>query len=263
MSARPIITLTTDYGLRDYYVGALKGAMLSINPDLVIVDAAHLVTGHDVLEAAFVLHGFYRSFPKGTIHLAVVDPGVGGPRRPVLMESRDHSFIGPDNGIFSFVSQDERIERAWHLTATRYFAAGVSDTFHGRDIFGPVAAHLASGVEPRWLGQEITDFTRLQLPEVKTAGNRIAGLVVYVDGFGNLVTNIGAELLAPAAGRQLRVTAGKAVIAGLSQGYGAVPPGAPLAVVGSLQTLEISVNKGSAAAALGLARGAAVLVEIL
>lgn len=263
MADRPILTLTTDFGLRDFYVGALKGTILSINPDIQIVDAAHTITGHDVLEAAFILKGFYQSFPKGTAHLAVVDPGVGGSRRPILLESRNYFFIGPDNGIFSYVCREEGIERAIHLSTTRYFAAEVSDTFHGRDIFGPVAAHLLSGVEPRWLGPEITDFVRLTLPEVRTSGNTISGQVVYVDRFGNLVTNIEGARLAAAADRKLRITAGRAVIEGLSQSYDRVAPGAPVALISSMQTLEISVNKNSAATALGLTRGAEVKVEIL
>jgi S-adenosyl-L-methionine hydrolase (adenosine-forming) len=263
MSDRPILTLTTDFGLRDFYAGALKGSILTINPGIQVIDVAHTITGHDVLEAAFIIRGFYRSFPKGTAHVAVVDPGVGGARRPILVESKDYYFIGPDNGIFSYVYQMEGTFRVVHLTATQHFAAGVSDTFHGRDIFGPVAAHLLDGLDPRWLGQEITDFTRLPLPEVTAAGNRVAGQVVYVDRFGNLVTNIEGAMLAAAAGRRLRVSAGAAVIDGLSQSYDRVAPGAPVALVGSLQTLEISVNRGSASAVLGLARGAEVRVEIL
>jgi S-adenosylmethionine hydrolase len=226
--------------------------------------AAHTITGHDVLEAAFILKGFYKSFPKGTAHLAVVDPGVGGDRRPILLESRNYFFIGPDNGIFSYVCREEGIERAIHLTTARYFAAEISDTFHGRDIFGPVAAHLLAGVEPRWLGPEITDFVRLPLPEVKSSGGAITGQVVYADRFGNLVTNIEfSQLAALAQDRKVRVCAGTTAIDGLSRSYDGVPVGAPLALISSMQTLEISVNKGSAAAALGLARGAEVKVEIL
>jgi hypothetical protein len=263
MSEHKIVTLTTDFGLRDFYVGALKGAMLTINPDIQIVDVAHTITGHDVLEAAFIVKGFYRCFPKGTVHMAVVDPGVGGARRPILVESKDYYFIGPDNGIFSYVYQMESTFRVIHLTASQHFASDISDTFHGRDIFGPVAAHLLDGLDPRWLGQEITDFVRLPLPEVKTSGNTITGQVVYVDRFGNLVTNIEGAQLAAAADRKLRVSAGKAVIEGLSQSYDRVAPGAPVALISSMQTLEISVNKGSAATALGLTRGAEVKVEIL
>ncbi|HTY07819.1 MAG TPA: SAM-dependent chlorinase/fluorinase, partial [Candidatus Edwardsbacteria bacterium] len=190
MPEHKIVTLTTDFGLRDFYVGALKGAMLSINPELQIIDVTHGIAGHDVLGAAFIIKGFYRCFPKGTVHVAVVDPGVGGARRPILVETKDYYFVGPDNGIFSYVYQLESSFRAVHLTASQHFAPDVGDTFHGRDIFGPVAAHLLDGLDARWLGQEVTDVVRLPLPETRTAGNRIGGQVVYVDRFGNLVTNI-------------------------------------------------------------------------
>ncbi len=264
MPEHKIVTLTTDFGLRDFYVGALKGVMLSINPELQIIDVAHTITGHDVLEAAFIVKGFYRSFPKGTVHLAIVDPGVGGARRPILVESKDYYFIGPDNGIFSYVYQLESSHRVIHLTSSQHFAQDVSDTFHGRDIFGPVAAHLLDGLDSRWLGQEITDYVRLPLPEVKAAGNKLFGQVVYVDRFGNLVTNIElSQLAALAKDKRVRVSAGKTVIDGLARSYDGVPPGAPLALIGSLQTLEISVNRGSAATALGMARGATVEAEII
>ncbi len=263
MPERKIVTLTTDFGLRDHYVASLKGTMLAINPALDIVDAVHDIAGMDVLEAAFILCGFYRSFPKGTVHLAVVDPGVGGARRPILVESKDYYFVGPDNGIFSYIYRDENPQRVIHLTASQHFAAAVSDTFHGRDIFGPVAAHLLDGLDPRWLGPAIDDFVRLPLPEPKAGAAAIAGQVVHVDRFGNLVTNIGAGLLAAAAGRKLRVRAGAAVIEGLAHGYDGAAPGAALALIGSVGTLEVSVNRGSAAAALKLARGAAVTIEII
>lgn len=257
-----IITLLTDYGLRDSYVGALKGAMLTIAPHLKIIDVAHTVPHQDVLEAAYILKGYYRDFPKGTIHLAVVDPGVGGPRRPILVETRGHYFIGPDNGIFSYVYQEQNVSQVIHLTATQYFAPEVSDTFHGRDIFGPVAAHLASDVEARWFGKPVEDFTKLTLPQLKAGPGQLAGEVVYVDRFGNLVTNIDlASFYALAKGRRYRIMAGGQVLQAISRCYADGQPGQLLALFGCQQTLELSVNKGSAANKLGQGRGLPVIIQ--
>lgn len=262
MPEERIVTLLTDYGLRDSYVGALKGAMLTIAPHLKIVDVAHTVPQQDVLEAAYILKGYYRDFPKGTIHLAVVDPGVGGPRRPILVETRGHYLIGPDNGIFSYVYQEQSVAQVIHLTATQYFAPELSDTFHGRDIFGPVAAHLASEVEARWFGKPVEDFVRLTLPQLKAGPSLLSGEVVYVDRFGNLVTNIDLpSFYALVKGRRYRITAGGQVLEGISRCYADGQPGQLLALFGCQQTLELSVNRGSAANKLGQGRGLPVAVQ--
>jgi hypothetical protein len=262
MPEERIVTLLTDYGLRDCYVGALKGAMLSIAPHLKIIDAAHTVPHQDVLEAAYILKGYYREFPKGTIHLAVVDPGVGGPRRPILVETRGHYLIGPDNGIFSYVYHQEQVSRVTHLTAAQYFAPELSDTFHGRDIFGPVAAHLASEVEARWFGKWVEDFVRLPLPQLKTPPGALVGEVVYVDRFGNLVTNIDLNsFYALVKGKRYRITAGSESLEAISRCYADGQPGQLLALFGCQQTLELSVNQGSAANKLGQGRGLQVVVQ--
>ncbi len=262
MPEERIVTLLTDFGLRDSYVGALKGAMLSIAPHLKIIDIAHTVAQQDVMEAAYILKGYYREFPKGTIHLAVVDPGVGGPRRPILVETRDHYFIGPDNGVFSYVYGEQNVAQVVHLTATQYFAAQISDTFHGRDIFGPVAAHLANEVESRWFGKPVEDFVRLPLPQLKSGPNTLAGEVVYVDRFGNLITNI--ELVPfynLVKGKRYRIIAGEALIETINRSYAEGQPGQIMALFGCQQTLEISVNRGSAANKLGRGRGLPVVVQ--
>jgi len=262
MEQTHIITLITDFGLRDCYVGALKGSILSVNPNVQIIDVAHTIAKQDVLEAAYLIKGFYKAFPKGTIHLAVVDPGVGGARRPILAETRNHFFIGPDNGIFSYVFEEEHVAQVVHLTASQYFAADISDTFHGRDIFGPVAAQLASDVEPRWLGKLIDDFVRLPLPQLKTAGNTLAGEVVYVDRYGNLVTNIDlASFYALVKGKQYTIAAGPDTVASISRNYIDGQPGQLLALFGCQQTLELAVNQGSAANKLGQGRGLKVVVQ--
>jgi hypothetical protein len=262
MPEERIVTLLTDYGLRDCYVGALKGAMLAIAPHLKIVDVAHTIAHQDVLEAAYILKGYYHEFPKGTIHLAVVDPGVGGPRRPILVETRGHYLIGPDNGIFSYVYQEQNVSQVIHLTATQYFAPEISDTFHGRDIFGPVAAHLANDVEARWFGKPVEDFVRLALPQLKQTPNSLSGEVIYVDRFGNLVTNIDLDsFYALVKGRRYRITIGTETLGGISRCYADGQPGQLLALFGCQQTLEISVNKGSAANKLGKGRGLPVVVQ--
>lgn len=262
MSDRRIVTLLTDFGLRDSYVGALKGAMLAIAPHLTIIDVGHTVSQQDVLEAAYILKGYYREFPKGTIHLAVVDPGVGGPRRPILVETRGHYLIGPDNGIFSYAYQEEQVSRVVHLTATQYFAADISDTFHGRDIFGPVAAHLASEVEARWFGRWVEDFVKLPLPQLRSAPGGLVGEVVYVDRFGNLVTNIDLQsFYALVKGKRYRITAGQETLEAISRSYSDGQPGQLLALFGCQQTLELSVNRGSAANKLGHGRGLQVAVQ--
>ncbi len=262
MPEQRFVTLLTDFGLRDCYVGALKGAMLSIAPHLTIIDAAHTVAHQDVLEAAYILKGYYRDYPKGTIHLAVVDPGVGGPRRPILVETRNHYFIGPDNGIFSYVFQEEQVAQVIHLTASQYFAPHVSDTFHGRDIFGPVAAHLASEVEARWFGKWVEDFVRLPIPQLRGAPGALMGEVVYVDRFGNLVTNIDLQsFYTLVKGKRYRITAGPESLESISRCYADGQPGQLLALFGCQQTLELSVNKGSAANKLGKGRGLQVVVQ--
>jgi hypothetical protein len=262
MPEQRIVTLLTDYGLRDSYVGALKGAMLSIAPHLMIIDVGHTIAHQDVIEAAYTLKGYYREFPKGTIHLAVVDPGVGGPRRPILAETRNHFFIGPDNGIFSYVYQQEQVSQVIHLTAGQYFAPEISDTFHGRDVFGPVAAHLASEVEARWFGKWVEDFIKLPLPQLRAAAGALAGEVVHVDRFGNLVTNIDlASFYALVKGKRYRITAGAESLESISRSYSDGQPGQLLALFGCQQTLELSVNKGSAANKLGKGRGLQVTVQ--
>jgi len=262
MSEERIITLLTDFGLRDSYVGALKGAMLTIAPHIKIIDVAHTIPQQDILEAAYILKGYYREYPRGTIHLAVVDPGVGGPRRPILVETRDHYFIGPDNGIFSYVYQEQDVSRVIHLTAIQYFAAHISDTFHGRDIFGPVAAHLASGVESRWFGKPVGDFVRLPLPQLKVGPNAMAGEVIYVDRFGNLITNI--EMTAfynLVKGKRYRIIVGDCLIETICRSYSEGQPGQIIGLFGCQQTLEISINRGSAANKLGKGRGLPVMVQ--
>ena len=192
LGERRIITLLTDFGTTDYFVGAVKGVILSADPETHIVDITHEIPPQDIEAAAFTLLAAHSSFPAGTIHLAVVDPGVGSSRRPIVYKCMTF-FVGPDNGVFSYVCDRSTVSPAktFHLTNEKYFRKRVSETFHGRDVFAPFAAALASGVKPNELGAPITDMVRLpSLTPVTTRGGEIKGRVIHIDRFGNCITNI-------------------------------------------------------------------------
>lgn len=186
-----LITLLTDFGTADYFVGAMKGVVLSVNPNALIVDITHEIPPHDIQAGAFTLLAVYKNFPPGTIHVAVVDPGVGSSRRPVLAVIGEQFFVGPDNGLFGYIYEREPNGRVLHLTRERYFRQPVSATFHGRDIFAPVAAALSNGVEPAELGDEINDYVRLAplAPHASGDGN-LSASIIHIDRFGNCVTSI-------------------------------------------------------------------------
>ncbi len=253
-----VITLTTDFGTRDPYVAEMKGVILSITRDVHVVDITHEVAPHDVLEGALALEAAAPRFPAATIHVAVVDPGVGTARRALAVAARDQMFVGPDNGLFTPFLDDPRL-RAFELSAAEFRGTAVSRTFHGRDIFAPAAAHLARGIEPARLGSLVTDPVRLAWPEVRVSEGRVGGAVVHVDRFGNLVTSIHADAIASlGSGVAVRV-AGKSLP--LVRTYGDLGRGEPGALVGSSNRLEIAVNAGSAARALKAGRGTAVVVS--
>ena len=253
-----VITLTTDFGTRDTYVAEMKGVILSITRDVHVVDITHEVTPHDVLEGALALEAAARRFPVATIHVAVVDPGVGTARRGLAVVSRDQMFIGPDNGLFTPFLGGQGW-RAFELRAAEFRETEVSHTFHGRDIFAPAAAHLARGVEPERLGPPVTDPVRLRWPEVRVSEDKVGGAVVHVDRFGNLVTSIHADAIASlgsgvtvrVAGRSLPLVRTYSDLGGRDLG----------ALVGSSNRLEIAVNTGSAAKALRAGPGTAVVVS--
>ncbi|MCC7353083.1 MAG: SAM-dependent chlorinase/fluorinase [Anaerolineae bacterium] len=258
----PIITLTTDFGLSDGYVGIMKGVILGICPQATLVDLTHEIPPQNVRQAAYVLKAATPYYPPGTIHVVVVDPGVGGARRPLAIQTPNALFIGPDNGVFTPILLQETLYRKppaiVHLDQPRYWLATVSHTFHGRDIFAPVAAHLANGVSLSALGTQITDAVVLNVPRpARQPGGSIAGEVIYVDRFGNLITNIPAAWLPPEGKwvfeiRQKRIN-------GLSPNYAAVPTGSLLAIVSSEETLEIAQREGSAARSLGTGAGEPVI----
>lgn len=240
MRGLPVITLLTDFGTADYFVGAVKGAILSVNPNVVIVDITHDVPAQDIEAGAFMLMASYQTFPNGTIHVAVVDPGVGSSRRPIIVAANDQFFVGPDNGIFSYICAN----RTFHVTAEKYFRPDPSSTFHGRDIFAPVAGALSTGVLPEQFGPEINDAVRL--PPLETPLR-----IIHIDRFGNCVTNIRRETF---EGRSLSING--RTIGEVRNFYGEAGSSNELfAIWGSAGFLEISVNGGSAAQILGAKRG--------
>ena len=260
----PIITLTTDYGTSDHLVGTVKGVILKINPDARILDITHNVVPYDVLDGALTIGAAYRYFPPRTIHVVVVDPGVGTQRRPLLVSGETQYFVAPDNGVLSLVYDKEESLTVRHITADHYFLNPTSTTFHGRDIFAPVAAWLSKTGQTASFGEEVSDFVRFSLPKPKASTNSIKGVVLRVDTFGNLLTNLTLEDLPQpmvAAGK-IAIQVGNKEIRQLAQTFAQGTPGEPFAIVGSTGFLEISVNKGNAARTLGVQRGAEVTVPL-
>ncbi len=241
---KSIITLTTDFGLRDHYVGVMKGVMLSVNENARPVDITHCIDSHDVRAASFVIGNSYRYFPEKTVHLVVVDPGVGSKRRPIAVLADGHFFVGPDNGVFSSVIRSCEDFRAREIKNGDYFLKEISSTFHGRDIFAPVAAHLSLGASFSEIGPRVRNPEILPRDGYSINGNEIRGTVVYTDKFGNLVTSIPTEAVGNRIGAS--VTVGGKRVAGISDSYSSVKPGEILAVGGSCGYIEISVNQGRA-----------------
>ncbi|MBO0798591.1 MAG: SAM-dependent chlorinase/fluorinase [Blastocatellia bacterium] len=184
------ITLLTDFGLRDYFVPAVKGVIYTINPQVQIADLTHEVAPHDIASAAFILAACYRDFPRNTIHLVVVDPGVGSERRAIVIEAGDYQFVGPDNGVFSYVYAREAGIRVFHVTSDEVIGGRNSRTFQGRDLFAPVAAWLSRGLSPGALGEEIEDYIKLEIQKPKVNGQKIEGSIIHIDRFGNCITNL-------------------------------------------------------------------------
>ena len=244
-----VITLLTDFGTADYFVGAMKGVILSINPKAVIADITHEIPAQDIAAGAFTVLAAYEAFPAGTIHVAVVDPGVGSARRPIVVSAGEHIFVGPDNGIFTHIYDRQRSFQAFHITASKYFRQPTSTTFQGRDIFAPIAATLSTGVEPSSLGPRISDPIRLSLPE--------GPAIIHIDHFGNLITNITRDALPE--GASLLVN-GMSITAFRSF-YGEQSGADPFGIWGSAGFLEIAVNGGSAAEVLDAKRGDGIEIQ--
>jgi S-adenosylmethionine hydrolase len=258
-----MIALFTDFGTRDAYVAQLKGAILSIHPTAQLIDLTHEVDAFDVRAAAYLLDASARYFPAGTIFVAVVDPGVGTARRPVLVATQaDKWYVGPDNGLFTRVIEREQLKLAHVLTQSAYFLRQVSATFHGRDIFGPVAAHLARGVEPAQFGGRLTSVVQLPYTPPQRQGQTMTGEVIYLDHFGNIVTNIPSTMLTDCVPGQEVVCrlATHIQVMPFVETYGAGPEGQLIGLINSNGEFEIALPRGAASARLGVKVGAKVVL---
>ena len=256
-----IITLMTDFGTSDHYVGVMKGVMLNINPQAQIVDITHAIPPQDIYSAAFLIDSAYRYFPTGTIHVIVVDPGVGSERRAIVCQTETAYFVCPDNGILTHILRNEEYIHAVAVENSAYFLPQVSNTFHGRDIFAPVAAHLSCGVSIGVLGTLVTQPVQLPVPKPQVTEKAVIGHVIWIDSFGNLVTNISHEILGSLeGGHDIVIHVGGVKIDRLNRSYAESAVGEALAIVGSFNRLEISINQGNAAQTLGLKQGDAITI---
>lgn len=287
-----IITLLTDFGNQDAYVGIMKGVIAGINPFANIVDICHSVPPQDIFSGAYLLYTSYKYFPCKTIHAAVVDPGVGSRRDIVCVETKDYYFLVPDNGILSFIIQNEKPKSIFRITNNKYFLPSPSNTFHGRDVFAPVAAHLSLGVKPQQLGIKINQLEQLDVPEpVNKKTGQVEGQIIYIDRFGNLISNIKKEYLVKGVGGQksevrmqksedrinqrkttlkelfslcntIETVIGRKKVVGLSNTYLDVNAGEPLVLFGSAGFLEVSINQGNAQRYFKADKGSKIIIEI-
>jgi S-adenosylmethionine hydrolase len=261
----PIITLTTDYGTSDHLVGTLKGVILKINPEATIVDITHSVTPFDLLDGALAIGAAYSYFPPRTIHVVVVDPGVGTERRPLLVTADNQYFVAPDNAVLSMVYEREPTGLVVrHANAEHYYLQPVSKTFHGRDIFAPVAAWLSKNWQPGSMGEEISDFKRFALPKPKKGAEGSKGVVLRVDSFGNLITNFRAEDLSEEILKSgsIGLQVGTQSVTRLVDTFARGNNGEAVAYIGSSGFLEVAVNKGNASRTLGIGRGTPVVLAM-
>jgi S-adenosylmethionine hydrolase len=248
-----IITLLTDFGIDDEYVGLMKGVILSIDPTAVIVDITHQIDPQDLVQAAYVIKSAYRFFPKGSVHLIVVDPGVGGRRAIIAVQMMEHVFVAPDNGVLTLLAAVRKIDKMVRLTNHRYFLESISPTFHGRDIIAPAGAHLAKGVQLSNLGPEVDPTSMVKLPDIGcriSESGELVGKIVSIDRFGNLITNIDSKSLTAycqsESDARVQIRIGYRVIFGLADTYASAGSKIPLALIGSRRYLEVAVNQGSA-----------------
>ena len=260
--ASSIITLLTDFGLQDPFVGIMKGVILRIHAAVTVIDLTHGVPPQNVLVGALILRQAAPFFPPGSIHVAVVDPGVGSERRGLLVETRTHFFVGPDNGLLSLAAPEEEVVRIIHLKNSRFFLSPLSHTFHGRDVFAPVAAYLSAGVTSTDFGPQVATMERFCVPLPHQEKTRVVGEVVYIDHFGNLTTNIPEHALLPFPRDRLFVSMGRVQIRGLSFTYTAVTEGEFVALINSWGHLEIAICNGSAARRTGSSLGEPVTVTL-
>ncbi|MEM1539015.1 MAG: S-adenosyl-l-methionine hydroxide adenosyltransferase family protein [Candidatus Bathyarchaeia archaeon] len=258
----PLITLTTDFGLVDPYVAEMKGVILKINPEAKIVDISHNIEKFNILMGAYTLAAAAPYFPEGTIHVAVVDPSVGTKRKPILIEAEYGFFIGPNNGVLALAATKQGIRHVYEITNSRFMLPKVSSTFHGRDIFAPVAAFLSKGIPPSEFGRKIHRIVTPKFAKIIQRGDTLIGEVIHVDGFGNIVTNFDEkELKSLGIGDVVKVRLkGFLLNLKLCRAYADVEPQKPLAIIGSHDFLEISINRGSAAETFNVKAGDKIIL---
>jgi S-adenosyl-L-methionine hydrolase (adenosine-forming) len=261
-----IVALLTDFGLRDPFVGTMKGVMLGINPELQLIDISHEISPQRIREAAIVLAASWAYFPPHTIFLVVVDPGVGGTRRPIIVETTDRLFVAPDNGVLAPALDQAEVRRVIHATERRYFRQPISRTFHGRDVFAPLAAWLSCGVQAQDMGATVDEYQRLDIPQPWVeADDELAGEVIYQDRFGNLITNIAEawamEVWGASPWQGLEVAIDATVIRGLDSHYAQRPPQELGIIINSWGLFEVFANGGSAAQATGVVEGSPVRIR--
>jgi S-adenosylmethionine hydrolase len=263
----PIITLTTDFGYRDPLTGIMKGIILGLNPGVRIVDITHGIQKYDVREAALIIGMGFRDFPLGSIHVVITDPGVGSSRRPILVAAEDHYFVGPDNGLFSVIYHETERLRVFHITAEHYLRRERSTTFHGRDIFAPVAAWLSRGIDPANFGEEITDYVKLRFPSPSMpTGSTLEGEVIYIDTFGNAMTNIrrkdidALRSLKP-AGKMRIVSKGKEIA--FKEYYSQAEDKELYALINSMDYLELFVFRGDSSRDFGMRIGDTIGIMLM
>lgn len=255
---RPILTLTTDFGLSDHFAGTMKGVILGICPAAQIVDISHGVTPFEIGEGAYLIAQAWRYFPKKTVHVVVVDPGVGTARRPILVEAGGHYFLGPDNGVLSMVYLHEK-SKVRHVSNEKYFLHPVSHTFHGRDIFAPVGAHLAAGVSPARIGKPMQDFLKPEFEKPQRAGKRTwIGRILKIDRFGNIVTNFHVSDFGDLESRNFTLALGPQEVTVLARNYAEAGAGELFLILGSSGYYEVSLSQGSAAKLVKCEPGAAI-----
>lgn len=257
-----IITLLTDFGLQDEFVGSMKGVILSINPHVKIVDISHQIDPHDIVQAAFCLQAFYTYFPAGTVHITVVDPGVGTKRAIVILQRNAHVFVAPDNGVLSLLVNDDNYDTIVRVDNSDYFLDAISATFHGRDMMAPVGAYLSKGARLETFGSSLNHHQLVCLDDLLTIefdGSELVSKVVNIDRFGNLVTNLNARRLKQfqtgCRDDELIFRVGSELLRGLQPTYASVSSGEPLALIGSRGYLEIAVNQGNASNRFSVQKG--------
>lgn len=264
MAQRPTITLTTDFGTNDHFVGVMKGVILDIVPEAQIVDICHSVQAFDVLDGALTISQAYSYFPNRTVHIVVVDPGVGTARRPIIASCDKYHFVAPDNGVLSLVYAKESRMHVRHITADHYFLQPVSNTFHARDIFSPIAAYLAKEVDSLKFGDEVEEYVKFSAPKPKPVeANRLRAVVLKVDRFGNLITNITPQdvpALFAAEAKGFKIVVGNKEITEIRNAYAEGAPGEVMAILGSMGFLEIAANRGAAAQLTGAGKGSEVSI---